>query len=97
MGIFGIPRHDDFELLVDGCISMLDLLLDGSQFYAFLVSSTGTSMVVSVPYSSLESVYQYCHMGTGTVREWYRYCYIGTGTVRDSYQYCHSSTGTIRH
>ncbi|KAK8659635.1 hypothetical protein V6N13_029832 [Hibiscus sabdariffa] len=22
--------------------------------------------------SSLEFVYQYCHMGTGTVREWYR-------------------------
>ncbi|KAL4281447.1 hypothetical protein GQ457_03G017190 [Hibiscus cannabinus] len=39
------------------------------QFYAFLVSSTGTGMVVSVPDSSLESVYRYCHMGTGTVRE----------------------------
>ncbi|KAL4280028.1 hypothetical protein GQ457_03G017370 [Hibiscus cannabinus] len=40
-----------------------------TQFYAFLVSSTGTGMVVSVPDSSLESVYRYCHMGTGTVRE----------------------------
>ncbi|KAK8648814.1 hypothetical protein V6N13_129556 [Hibiscus sabdariffa] len=45
---------------------------DQAQFYAFLVSSTGTSMVVSVPDSSMESVYRYCHMGTGTVREWYR-------------------------
>ncbi|KAK8502235.1 hypothetical protein V6N12_038553 [Hibiscus sabdariffa] len=58
-----------YELHVDGCISMLDSILVGSQFYAFLVSSTGTGMVVSIPDSSLESVYRYCHMGTGTVRE----------------------------
>ncbi|KAK9006555.1 hypothetical protein V6N11_018892 [Hibiscus sabdariffa] len=35
-----------------------------AQFYASLVLITGTSMVVSVPDSSLESVYRYYHMGT---------------------------------
>ncbi|KAL4367457.1 hypothetical protein GQ457_05G020480 [Hibiscus cannabinus] len=38
---------------------------EGAQIFAFLVSSIGTDMVVSVLNSSLESVYRCSHIGTG--------------------------------
>ncbi|KAL4273656.1 hypothetical protein GQ457_13G015190 [Hibiscus cannabinus] len=37
--------------------------------------------------SSLESVYRYSHIGTGTVSLWYRYLYMGIDTDRLWYRY----------
>ncbi|KAL4386185.1 hypothetical protein GQ457_09G017300 [Hibiscus cannabinus] len=58
-----------------------------TQICAFLVSSIGTDIVVSVPNSSLESVYRCSHIGTGTISLWYQYLFMGIGTDRLWYRY----------
>ncbi|KAL4296830.1 hypothetical protein GQ457_12G012800 [Hibiscus cannabinus] len=70
------------------CVCSSNLCISGLR-YRYQHGGIGTD-------SSLESVYRYSHIGTGTISLWYRYLYMGIGTDRLCYRYLYMGIDTDR-